>query len=153
MWFGIWIRSTGVTDLGWPCGVERWCAQPTRTMCGPKKHQIFAFVSITSCIFAIKHGFVRKSAWGCSSYDLIAPWPDLTRSNFFLPKSAQRMSHWLCQISSWSSERFRHYCEKKLGGRCYNTTHTTPLPVRGLMHRDAPIQCLNPNFAAFNGRF
>ena len=89
MWFEVRVSSTEVTDLRWPCRVERWCAQPTRTMCGPQQHQIFAFVSITSRIFAMKHCFIRKSAGGCTTYDVIAPWPDLTRSFFFFKKCAQ----------------------------------------------------------------
>ena len=114
MCFGVWVRSTEVADLRWPCGVERWCAQLTRIMCGPKQHQKFVFVPLTSRIFAIKHGFVGKSAWGCSSYDVIAPWPHLTRSKNM--KSAQRMPHWLFQISLRSTERLRRYCEKKTHG-------------------------------------
>ena len=35
---------------------------------------------------AVKHGFVSKIAGGCSSYDVIAPWPDLTWSVFFYQK-------------------------------------------------------------------
>ena len=34
----------------------------------------------------VKHGFVSKIAGGCSSYDVIAPWPDLTWSIFFYQK-------------------------------------------------------------------
>ena len=41
---------------------------------------------------AVKHGFVSKIAGGCSSYDVIAPWSDLTWS-FFLPKVAQGLPH------------------------------------------------------------
>ena len=33
---------------------------------------------------AVKHGFVSKIAGGCSSYDIIAPWPDLV--NLFYQK-------------------------------------------------------------------
>ena len=32
---------------------------------------------------AVKHGFVSKIAGGCSSYDVIAPLPDLTWSLFY----------------------------------------------------------------------
>ena len=42
---------------------------------------------------ARKHDFVAKVARGCSSYDVIAPWPDLTRSNFLLPNIAQGLPH------------------------------------------------------------
>ena len=42
---------------------------------------------------AVKHGFVSKIAGGCSSYDVIAPGPDLTWSIFFLPKVAQGLSY------------------------------------------------------------
>ena len=37
---------------------------------------------------ARKHHFVAKVAGGCSSYDVIAPWPELTRS-IFLQKIAE----------------------------------------------------------------
>ena len=46
---------------------------------------------------ARKHDFVAKVAGGYSSYDVIAPWPDLTRSNFFLPKIAQGLPHKVAQ--------------------------------------------------------
>ena len=38
---------------------------------------------------ARKHGFVAKVAGGCSSYDVIAPWPDLTGSIFFAKNCAR----------------------------------------------------------------
>ena len=43
-----------------------------------------------------KHDIVAKVAGGCSSYDVIAPWPDLTRSIFF-PKIAQGLPHKVAQ--------------------------------------------------------
>ena len=46
---------------------------------------------------ARKHDFVAKVAGGCSSYDVIAPWPDLTGSIFFLPKIAQGLPHKVAQ--------------------------------------------------------
>ena len=43
-----------------------------------------------------KHDFVGKVAGGCSSYDVIAPWPDLTRSIFFAENCA-RFAHKVAQ--------------------------------------------------------
>ena len=62
-----------------------------------------------------KHDFLELSVGGCSSYDVIARWPDLTRSNF-LPKVAQRMLHKLCKISAWSAQRFGNHIRKTHGG-------------------------------------
>ena len=55
---------------------------------------------------AVKHGFVSKIAGGCSSYDAIAPWPDLTWS-IFLPKVAQGLPQKVPQ-SSLTFDRNRH---------------------------------------------
>ena len=44
-----------------------------------------------------KHNFVAKVAGGCSSDDVIVPWPDLIRSIFFLPKIAQGLPHQVAQ--------------------------------------------------------
>ena len=51
---------------------------------------------MASSQIARKHDFVAKVAGGCSSYDVIAPWPDLTRS-IFLPKIAQGLPHKVAQ--------------------------------------------------------
>ena len=37
-----------------------------------------------------KRDFSDKSAGGCSAYGVIAPWPDLSRSNFFCQKLRKR---------------------------------------------------------------
>ena len=68
------------------------CANSTLAMSWPNQAQILSFASMASRQGAVKHGFVSKIAGGCSSYDVIAPWPDLTWS-FFLPKVAQGLPH------------------------------------------------------------
>ena len=45
-----------------------------------------SFASMAPSRVAWKHDFVAKVAGGCSSYDVIVPWPDLTRSNIFCLK-------------------------------------------------------------------
>ena len=51
-------------------------------MSWPNHVQILSFASVASRQGAVKYGFVCKIAGGCSSYDVIAPWPDLTGSIF-----------------------------------------------------------------------
>ena len=46
---------------------------------------------------ARKYDFVAKVAGGCSSYDVIALWPDLTRS-ILLPKVTQGLPHKVAEI-------------------------------------------------------
>ena len=66
---------------------------------------------------AVKHGFVSKIAGGCSSYDVIAPWPDLTWS-IFLPKVAQGLPHKVPQKPGGATRRrfFRYLRETSGGG-------------------------------------
>ena len=72
---------------------------------------------------------LRESpAGGCTSYDVITPWPDMTRSIFLL-KDAQRMTHIACKISASYARLFSVHLGKILG-----EVDTTPLPVRGLTH-------------------
>ena len=52
----------------------------------------------------------RTERW-FTSYDVIAPWPDMTRS-IFLPEVAQGLPHRLCKISARSAERLGSYREK-----------------------------------------
>ena len=61
------------------------------TMSWPNHVQILSFASMASRQGAVKHGFVSKIAGGCSSYDVIAPCPDLTWS-FFFTKSCARFA-------------------------------------------------------------
>ena len=75
-----------VTDLKWPHGTKWQCANSTLAISWPNHVQILSFTSMVSRQVAVKHWFVGKLAGGCSSYDVIAPWPDLVN---FLPKVAQ----------------------------------------------------------------
>ena len=92
MWFEVNVRLSAVTDLKWPHGTEWQCANSTLAMSWPNHVQILSFTSMASHQGAVKHGFVRKMVGGCSTYDVIAPWPDLTWS-IFLPKVAQGFPH------------------------------------------------------------
>ena len=92
MWFEVNVRLSEVTDLKWPHGTEWQCGNSTLAMSWPNHVQILSFASMASRQGAVKHGFVSNIAGGCSSYDVIAPWPDLTWS-IFLPKVAQGLPH------------------------------------------------------------
>ena len=105
------VRLSEVTDLKWPHGTEWQCGNSTLAMSWPNHVQILSFASMASRQGAVKHGFVSKIAGGCSSYDVIAPWPDLTWSFFFLPKVVQGLPH---QVSQ-NPEVFR-YPRKTSGG-------------------------------------
>ena len=67
-------------------------ANSTLAMSWRNHVQILSFASMASHQGAVKHGFVSKIAGGCSSYDVIAPWPDMTWP-FFLPKVPQGLPH------------------------------------------------------------
>ena len=78
---------------------------------------------------AVKHGFVSKIAGGCSSYDVIAPWPDLTWSILFYQKLRK-----VCPIRYPKTRRryappFFSLSAKNLRGGCTNP----PLSGRGLI--------------------
>ena len=85
-WFEVNVRSNEVTDLRWPRWPNRQCANSSLAMSWPNRVQILSFASMAPSQVARKHDFVAKVAGGCSSYDVIAPWPDLTRSNLFCQK-------------------------------------------------------------------
>ena len=78
MIFQVNVRLSEVTDLKWPHRTEWQCANSTLVMSWPNHVQILSFAWMASRQVAVKHGFVSKIAGGCSSYDVIAPWPDLT---------------------------------------------------------------------------
>ena len=91
------VRSTEVTDLRLPRWPNRLCANSSLAMSWPNHVQILSFASMAPSQVARKHDFVAKNAGGCSSYDVIAPWPDLIRSIFSLPKIAQGLPHQVAQ--------------------------------------------------------
>ena len=86
MWFEVNARLSEVTDLKWPHGTEWQCGYSTLAMSWANHVQILSFASMAPRQGTIKHGFVSKIAGGCSSDDVIAPWPDLTWSIFFYQK-------------------------------------------------------------------
>ena len=86
MWFEVNVRLSEVTDLKWPHGTEWHCGNSTLTMSWPNHIQILSLAWMASRQGGDKHGFVSKMAGGFSSYDVIAPWPDLTWSIFFYQK-------------------------------------------------------------------
>ena len=61
------------------------------------------------------HDFGGKPVGGCSSYDTIAPWPELTRSSF-VPRVVHVMHlHKLCKISKRLNSRLASISEKNVG--------------------------------------
>ena len=129
MWFEVTVRLSEVTNLKWPHGTEWQCGNSTLAMSWPNHVQILSFASIASRQGAVKHGFVSKIAGGCSSYDVIAPWPDLTWSFFY-----QKLRK-VCPIRCTKTRRrvappFLRYLRKTSGGGgCTNP------PVRARVQR------------------
>ena len=91
----MWVYpNSEVTDLKRPHGTKWQCANSTIAISWPNHVQILSFASMASRQGAVKHGFVSKIAGGCSSYDVIAPWPDLVNLfSHFSPKVAQGLPH------------------------------------------------------------
>ena len=116
MWFEVNVRLSEVTDLKWPHGTEWLCGNSTLAISWPKQVQILSFASMAARQGAVKHGFVSKIAGGCSSYDVIAPWPDLTWS-IFLPKVVQGLPHKVPQNpAALRAAVFFAICENLRGG-------------------------------------
>ena len=92
-------------------------------------------------LVARKHDFVAKVAGGCSSYDVIAPWPDLTRSNFLLPNIAQGLPHKVAQnpAALRAAVFFAIRQKPQGGGGC------TKPPVRARVKC-----CMSPTFGPFS---
>ena len=117
MWFEVNVRLSEVTDTQvTEHGTECQCGNSTSAMSWPNHVQILSFTSMVSRQGAVKHGFVIKIAGGCSSYDVIAPWPDLTWSIFFYQKLRK-----VCPIRYPKTGRryvapFFAICEKPHGG-------------------------------------
>ena len=65
---------------------------------------------------ARKHDFVAKVAGGCSSYDVIAPWPDLTGSIFFAKNCARFAPSGIPKPGGATHRRFFAIREKPQGG-------------------------------------
>ena len=128
MWFEINVRLSEVTDLKWPHGTEWQCGNSTLAMSWPNHAQLLSFALMAWRQGAVKHGFVSKIAGGCSSYDVIAPWPDLTWS-FFLLKFAQGLPHKVPQNPAARSAAVFRYLRKTSGG----VAPTPPLSGRGLI--------------------
>ena len=102
MWFEVNVRLSEVTDLKWPHGTEWQCALcKLNSSNWPNHAQMLSFASMASRQGAVKHGFVSKIAGGCSSYDVIAPWPYLTRrvllDSFFRTDST--LTHMTIQVT------------------------------------------------------
>ena len=132
MWFEVNVRLSEVTDLKWPHGSEWQCGNSTLAMSWPNHVQILSFASMASRQGAVKHGYVSKIAGGCSSYDVIAPWPDLTWSIFFYQKLRK-----VCPIRYPKTRRryappFFRYLRKTSGGGCTNP------PVRARVKGSMP---------------
>ena len=100
---------------------------PTLATSGPNHVQVLSFASMASRQGAVKHGFVSKIAGGCSSYDVIVPWPDLTWS-ICLPKVAQGLPHKVLQNPAALRAAVFSLSAKTSGGGLH---HPTPCPGEG----------------------
>ena len=126
-YLSLWVQPRSVTsgDLSWP-----WNSYGT--MSRVKSSHVLTPISSTipiqvnrttpSCVFS---RFRWNLVGGCSSYDIIASWPDLTWPNFSL-KVAQKMPHKLWKISARYSKRCGVQLSKAHGGA------STPLTGRGI---------------------
>ena len=133
MWFKVNVRLSEVTDLKWPHGTEGQCGNSTLAMSWPNHVQILSFASMASRQGAVKHGFVSKIAGGCFSYDVIAPWPDLTWSIFFYQKLRK-----VCPIRYPKTRRcvappFFRYLRKTSGGGLHQPP-LVPARVKAAYH-------------------
>ena len=142
MWFEVNVRLSEVTDLNWPHGTKWQCGSSTLAMSRPNHVQILSFAWMASCQGAVKHEFVSKIVGGCSSYDVIAPWPELTWSIFFYQKLRK-----ICPIRYPKTLRrvappFFRYLRKTSGGG----VHQPPLSGRGITNRRSPL----PYFPKFS---
>ena len=100
----------------WPRWPNRQCANSSLAMSWPNHVQILSFASMAPSQVARKHDFVAKVAGGCSSYDVIAPWPDLTRSNFFAKNCARFAPSGSPKPGGATRRRFFAIREKPQGG-------------------------------------
>ena len=128
MWVGVNVRLSEVTDLKWPHGTEWQCGNTTLATSWSNHVQILSFASMASSQGAVEHWFVSKIAGSCSSYDVIAPWPELTWS-FFKPKVGQDLPHKVPQNPAVRSAAvFFSLSAKNLrGGGVAPTPHAPPL--------------------------
>ena len=118
-----------VTSWNW---LNVW--NSTLAMSWPNHAQILSFASMASRQGAVKHGFVIKIAGGCSSYDVIAPWPDLTWSIFFHQKLRKVFLIRYPKPGGATRRCFFAICEKPQGDRVH------PLSGRGLNMKElAPL--------------
>ena len=83
-----------------------------------------------------KHEFGSKIAGGCSSYDVVAPWPDVTWSIFLKPKFAQYLPHKV----PWNPAALRTAIffairEKPQGGGAPSEVVSYCSPMNSALHR------------------
>ena len=75
-----------------------------------------------------KHDFLETSVPDCTTYDVIALWPDVT--NIFYKKLRKKMHHKLCKISAWSAHQFGvHFRKKTYGGLLQPSLHGRVLRI------------------------
>ena len=92
---------------------------------------------------AVKHDFVCKIAGGCSFYDVIASWPDLTWSTF-LPKVAQGLPHHVSQNPAARNAAVFPLSAKKAGGGGVAPTPTPLARVNGILVIHTVFLLLSP---------
>ena len=139
------MRSTEVTGLRWPRWPNRQCANSSLAMSWPDHVQILSFASMAPSQVAVKHDFVAKVAGGCSSYDVIAPWPDLTRSIFFLlPKIPQGLPHKVAENPAALRADVFSLSAKNLRGGCTNPPVRARVKIQYHHFRTIKLLKVNP---------
>ena len=128
-YLSLWGQPRSVTsgDLSWP-----WT--PSGAMSRVTSSHVLTPISSTipiqvnrttpSCVYS---RFCWNLVEGCSSYDVITSWPDLTQPIFFSPNVAQKMPHNLWKVSTRFSKRCGVQLIKTHGG-----LHQPPLTGLGL---------------------
>ena len=126
-YLSLWVQPRSVTsgDLSWPwnlCG----------TMSRVTSSHVFTSISSTipipvnrttpSCVYS---RFRWNLVEGCSSYDVITSWPDLTRPNFFHQKLRKRCPISYAKFQRDSPNGVASSSEKLMGG-----LHQPPPPDR-----------------------
>ena len=133
MWVEVNVRLSEVTDLKWHQETEWQCGNSTLETSWPNHVQILSCALMASRQGAVKHGFVSKIAGGCSSYDVIVPWPDLSWS-IFLPKVAQSLPHKVLQNpAALRVAVFFRYLRKTSGGGGGCTNHPVRARVKSIL--------------------
>ena len=131
-YLSLWVQPRSVTsgDLSWPWNLSGAMSRVTSS-------HVLTSISSTipipvnrttpSCAYS---RFRWNLVEGCSSYDVITSWPDLTGPNFFHQKLRKRCPISYGKFQRDSSNGVASSSEKLMGG-----LHQPPLTGRGLKYQ------------------